>query len=70
MNTSTAPNQLQWMITVGVDQDDVSWLESMYGSPELHMPGNRARIERIFVDAYSRILESSAPELYVMQTLN
>jgi hypothetical protein len=70
MNTIAASNQLQWMITVGVNQADVRWLESMHGSPELHMPGNRARIERIFVDAYSRILESETPELYVKQTLN
>lgn len=70
MNTATAPNQLQWMLNVGVDQADVRWLERMGGSIELHMPGNRERIERIYTDAYSRILESGSPELYVKQTLN
>jgi hypothetical protein len=70
MNTSTAPKQFQWMLNVGVDQADVSWLVSMGASIELHMPGNRERIERIYTDAYSRILGSSTPELYVKQTLN
>lgn len=70
MNTSTAPNQLQWMLNVGVNQTDVRWLESMGGSIELHMPGNRERIERIYTDAYARILASSTPELYVKQALN
>lgn len=70
MNTIAASNQLQWMLNVGVDQADVRWLESMAGSIELHMPGNRERIERIYVYAYSRILESDTPALYVKQTLN
>jgi len=70
MNTSTAPTQLQWMINVGVDQSDVQWLALMEGSIELHMPGNRERISRIYTDAYSRILDSSTPELFVKQTLN
>lgn len=70
MNTSAAPKQLQWMINVGVNQTDVDWLERMDGSDDLHMPGNRERIERIYTDAYSRILKSSTPELYVKQTLN
>jgi hypothetical protein len=58
------------MINVGVSQADVSWLARMGTSIELHMPGNRERIERIYTEAYSRILESSTPELYVKQTLN
>lgn len=70
MNTSAAPKQLQWMINVGVNQADVDWLERMDGSDDLHMPGNRERIERIYTDAYSRILKSSTPALYVKQTLN
>lgn len=70
MNTSAAPKQLQWMINVGVNQADVDWLERMDGSDDLHMPGNRERIERIYTDAYSRILKSCTPELYVKQTLN
>lgn len=70
MNTITASNQLQWMLNVGVNQADVRWLESMSGSIEMHMPGNRERIEQIYVDAYSRILASDTPELYVKQTLN
>ncbi|SIR88085.1 hypothetical protein SAMN05880566_13315 [Janthinobacterium sp. TND4EL3] len=70
MNTSAAPKQLQWMINVGVNQTDVDWLERMDGSDDLHMLGNRERIERIYTDAYSRILKSSTPELYVKQTLN
>ncbi|WP_058048801.1 hypothetical protein [Janthinobacterium sp. Ant5-2-1] len=70
MNTSAAPKQLQWMINVGVNQADVDWLERMDGSDDLHMPGNRERIERIYTDAYSRILKSSTPDLYVKQTLN
>lgn len=70
MNTPTAPNQLQWMISVGIEIVDVRWLEGMEGLIDLHMPGNRARIERIYTEAYSRILESSTPELYVRQTLN
>lgn len=70
MNTSAAPKQLQWMINVGVNQTDVDWLERMDGSDDLHMLGNRERIERIYTDAYSRILKSSTPDLYVKQTLN
>lgn len=70
MNTSAAPKQLQWMINVGVNQADVDWLKRMDGSDDLHMLGNRERIERIYTDAYSRILKSSTPELYVKQTLN
>ena len=70
MNTSAAPKQLQWMINVGVNQADVDWLERMDGSDDIHMPGNRERIERIYTDAYSRILKSSTPDLYVKQTLN
>lgn len=48
MNTSAAPKQLQWMINVGVNQTDVDWLERMDGSDDLHMLGNRERIERIY----------------------
>lgn len=70
MNTSTAPHQLQWMINVGVKLVDVRWLEGMDGSIDLHMPHNRERIERIYTEAFSRVLESSTPELYVRQALN
>lgn len=58
------------MLAVGVNKEDVRWLESMYGSPALHLPANRARIEQIFVDAYTRILQSATPEFFVKQTLN
>ena len=70
MNTSTALNQLQWMINVGVTLVYVRWLEGMDGSIDLHMAHNRDRIERIYTEAFSRILESSTPELYVRQALN
>lgn len=70
MNTSAAPKQLQWMINVGVSRADVHWLERMDGSVDLHMPGNRERIERIYTEAYALILKSSTPELYLKQSLN
>lgn len=52
---------LQWMIQVGVDQEDVEWLALMNGSLELHTAPCRARVERIYTTAMMGVLESPSP---------
>lgn len=68
--TAGTKKSLQWMKRVGVDDADVEWLESMEGSIELHMPGNRDRVEHIYTSAITKILASEKPELHIIQTLN
>lgn len=73
MNTSSAAQKntsFQWMTNVGVDVADVTWIESMSGSIELHMPGNRERLETIYTTALARMLASDQPHLHLLHTLN
>lgn len=72
MNSAlTAPiiDSLQWMIEMGVSQGDVLWLELLSGSVELHMPGNRDRVERIWKTAISAMLKSESPISHLAQAL-
>lgn len=73
MNTSSTVSKIssfQWMTNVGVDDADVTWLERMSGSIELHMPGNRERIAHIYTIAIARMLASDTPHLHLLHTLN
>ncbi|UTY55847.1 hypothetical protein [Massilia sp. erpn] len=59
----------QWMLALDVTQDDVNWLEGMSGSIELHLLGNRERVERIWTTAITGILKSDSPEAHLAHAL-
>ena len=58
------------MIALGVSLVDVDWLESMSGSVELHLLGNRERVERIWTTAIAGMLKSDTPVVHLAQALN
>jgi hypothetical protein len=74
MNTATQTTQknssFQWMLALGVVMCDVDWLESMSGSVELHLLGNRERVERIWTTAIAGMLKSDTPVAHLAQALN
>lgn len=69
MNTPTAQS-LQWMLDLGMPQADVTWLQDMSGSAELHMPGKRDRVERIWKQAITMMMQSPSPVTHLAQALN
>ena len=71
MMTDATPGQdMQWMIAVGVNEDDVAWLKGMAGTVESHLDGNRIRMEAIYTSAIERLLSSSAPIALLRHALN
>jgi hypothetical protein len=71
MKTDATPEQdMQWMIAVGVGEDDVAWLKSMAGTVESHMDGNRIRMEAIYTAAIERLLASAGPIALLRHALN
>lgn len=74
MSTSTqsaSQNSFQWMIQVGIDAEDVAWLERMGGSLELHSAQLRARVERIYTAAIAGMLDSpSAVQVFQSIQMN
>lgn len=71
MSTMTASNQksFQWMLDMGVDPDDVNWLESHTGSTELHSPEAALRVQKMYCKALTGIVLSDTPVQYLAQTL-
>lgn len=73
MNTTlTAPAQtsFHWMLELGVSAIDVTWLEQMSGSVELHMPGNRDRVEYIWKKAIGLMLDSASTAVHLAHAMN
>jgi hypothetical protein len=68
--TTLKNSSFQWMIALGVSLVDVDWLESMSGSVELHLLGNRERVERIWTTAIAGMLKSDTPVAHLAQALN
>jgi hypothetical protein len=68
--TTPATQSLQWMLDLGVPETDVTWLQDMSGSAELHMPGTRDRVERIWKQAITMMLQSPSPITQLAQALN
>lgn len=68
--TTPATQSLQWMLDLGVPETDVTWLQDMSGSAELHMPGKRDRVERIWKQAITMMLQSPSPIAQLAQALN
>jgi len=68
--TTPATQSLQWMLDLGVPESDVTWLQDMSGSAELHMPGKRDRVERIWKQAIAMMLQSPSPMAQLAQALN
>jgi len=57
------------MLALGVTSVDVDWLESLSGSVELHLLGNRERVERIWTTAIAGMLNSASPVAHLAQAL-
>lgn len=57
-NLNVQKASFQWMTLVGIQSDDVQWMECMHGSLELHLSANSERIEQIYVKALSSLLQS------------
>ncbi|CAN7645251.1 hypothetical protein [Massilia sp. LjRoot122] len=68
--TTLKNSSFQWMLALGVPPGDVNWLESMSGSVELHLLGNRERVERIWTTAIAGMLKSDSPVAHLAQALN
>jgi len=68
--TTLKNSSFQWMIALGVLKADVDWLESMSGSVELHLIGNRERVERMWTTAIAGMLKSDSPVAHLAQALN
>jgi hypothetical protein len=68
--TTPATQSLQWMLDLGVPEADVTWLQDMNGSAELHMPGKRDRVERIWKQAITMMLQSPSRMAQLAQALN
>lgn len=49
----------QYMVDVGVPQEDVVWLRSIAGTPSAKLTPVAARIKRIQEMAYQRLLSAS-----------
>lgn len=56
-----SPNlgSFQYMVDVGVPQEDVVWLRSIAGTPSANLTAVAARIKRIQDMAYQRLLSAS-----------
>lgn len=67
--TTLKNSSFQWMLALGVSPGDVDWLESMSGSVELHLLGNRERVERIWTTAIAGMLKSDSPVAHLAQAL-
>jgi hypothetical protein len=67
--TTLKNSSFAWMLALGVAQADVDWLESMSGSVELHLIGNRERVERIWTTAIAGMLKSESPATHLAQAL-
>lgn len=67
--TTLKNSPFQWMLALGVTPVDVDWLESMSGSVELHLLGNRERVERIWTTAIAGMLKSESPVSHLAQAL-
>lgn len=70
LTTLNNSSSFQWMLALGVPPADVDWLESMSGSVELHLLGNRERVERIWTTAIAGMLKSESPVAHLAQALN
>lgn len=57
-NFTVQKTSFQWMTLVGIQSDDVQWMECMHGSLDLHLKANSERIEQIYVKALSSLLQS------------
>jgi hypothetical protein len=68
--TTLKNSSFQWMLAHGVNAVDVDWLESMSGSVELHLIGNRERVERMWTTAIAGMLKSDSPVAHLAQALN
>lgn len=68
--TTATNTSFTWMLALGVSQMDVTWLENMSGSVELHMPGNRDRVECIWKKAIGLMLNSASPATHLAQAMN
>lgn len=60
---SQNPNlgSFQYMVDVGVPQEDVNWLRSIAGTPSARLTTVAARIKRIQDMAYQGLLSASLP---------
>lgn len=56
-----SPNlgSFEYMVEVGVPQEDVLWLRSIAGTPSAHLTAVAARIKRIQDKAYQGLLLAS-----------
>lgn len=61
MSQATSPGSLQYMIEVGVPQDDVTWLQRIANAPVAHDATVRERIARIHEKAYQGLLSFVRP---------
>jgi hypothetical protein len=51
----------QYMVDVGVPQEDVVWLRSIAGTPSAQLTAAAARIERIQETAFQCLVSASLP---------
>lgn len=61
MSQATSPGSLQYMIDVGVPQDDVIWLQRIAKAPVAQDATVRERIARIHEKAYQGLLSFARP---------
>jgi hypothetical protein len=51
----------QYMVDVGVPQEDVAWLQRIANTPGIHFTTAAARIRRIHDQAFQGLLKTSIP---------
>lgn len=66
--TPTTPSN-KWMLALGVDAADVAFLDHMSDPVEMHMSGNRERVERIWTAAMERLRNSASPAAHLAKAL-
>lgn len=59
MSQDQSPEALQYMVDVGVPQEDVAWLQRIANTPSARFADAAARIRRIEEQAYQGLLSVS-----------